>query len=58
MAIKGHATIELTNVETGEKKVMEEDNMVTEFWNHFAFNRAPLVVDIIILLIINQTTAK
>ena len=29
MALKGHTTIELTNVETGEVEVYEDDNMVT-----------------------------
>ena len=27
--MKGHAKIELTNVETGEKRVIEHDNMIT-----------------------------
>lgn len=29
--MKGHATIELTNVKTGEVRVIEEDNIVTNF---------------------------
>ena len=29
MGLKGHATIELTNVETGEKEIHEDDNLVT-----------------------------
>ena len=29
--MKGHATIELTNVKTGEIKVIEEDNIVTDY---------------------------
>ena len=30
--IHGHAKIELTNVKTGEKKVIEHDNMLTNYW--------------------------
>ena len=32
MKLKGHATFELNNVETGEKRVIEEDNLVTNFF--------------------------
>lgn len=30
--LKGHAKIELTNVKTGEKKVIEHDNMLTNYY--------------------------
>ena len=33
MKLKGHTTIELTNVETGEKKVYNDDNVVTNFFD-------------------------
>lgn len=33
--LKGHATIELTDVETGEKQVIDHDNLVTKGLEHF-----------------------
>lgn len=35
MGMKGHAIFELTNTETGEKRVYEDDNMVTNFLEQF-----------------------
>lgn len=32
--VHGHTTIELTNVHTGEKKIVEDDNTVTNFIDH------------------------
>lgn len=32
--VHGHTTIELTNVHTGEKKIIEDDNTVTNFVDH------------------------
>ena len=34
MKLKGKATFELTNVETGEKRVVKEENMVTNAFQH------------------------
>lgn len=39
--MKGHAKIELKNVETGEVKVYEEDNLITNFFAHLSRNLGP-----------------
>lgn len=35
MGMKGHAIFELTNAKTGEKRIYEDDNMVTNFLEQF-----------------------
>ena len=42
MGMKGHAIIELTNTETGEKRTYEDDNMVTNFLEQFCIPTGPL----------------
>lgn len=47
MAVKGHATIELTDVNTGEKQVIEHDNVVTngilKLVNYRGLGMAPMM---------------
>lgn len=43
--IKGHTKIELTNVRTGERQVVEDDNLVTNALNMY-FRQSPNIADI------------
>lgn len=43
MALKGHAKIELTNVETGEVEVHEDDNMVTNALHELLSSRGDFI---------------
>lgn len=50
MGIKGHAIFELTNTKTGEKRVYEDDNMVTNFLEQFCIPTGPLNYNIMAML--------
>lgn len=43
--LKGHTKIELTNVKTGERQVVEDDNLVTNALNMY-FRQSPNIADI------------
>ena len=43
--LKGHTKIELTNVRTGERQVVEDDNLVTNALNMY-FRQSPNIADI------------
>ena len=54
MGIKGHAIFELTNTKTGEKRVYEDDNMVTNFLEQFCIPTGPLNYSLQSMLICGQ----
>lgn len=55
--MKGHAIFELTNTETGEKRVYEDDNMVTNFLEQFCIPTGQLSYDLLALLAVGDITS-
>ena len=55
MKLKGHATFELNNVETGEKRVIEEDNLVTNFFEKMCIQTGMFGYDFMQLYKCSQT---
>lgn len=55
MGMKGHAIFELTNTKTGEKRVYEDDNMVTNFLEQFCIPTGPLNYNLQSMLICGQS---
>lgn len=58
MGMKGHAIFELTNTKTGEKRVYEDDNMVTNFLEQFCIPTGPLNYNLQSMLICGQSNAS
>ena len=54
MGMKGHAIFELTNAKTGEKRIYEDDNMVTNFLEQFCIPTGQLSYDLIGLLAVGD----